>query len=341
MWTRKRAECLRNLLGHIPRPRQPKPPITEPGANGEGFTGWSGSACGSGKPPARASNICCLRQTSPLPPQERALHARPVVKAPSADFDVGQKSLRFPVAQSATADWQPRQQLLLVNEASLAWRTVPGHVRAGRRQSGSTREIVLFTVHKSALRFIRERAYGNGCDARCITSTGFQKRLTGQREEESVHSICPIASLERTSRPLIEPQGAGIRRLGTYRFSTGQALPLSWLRILCPCNRRGDAGTYPGEQPLSCPQPQSVRGRSGTVASPRPQPCPRIVCVTAAARPWQCPRQARRQCTFRQRLNTGKRQACPRTGRGKVQSTPAASFMGIPRTRPCPDAGSP
>ena len=57
--------------------------------------------------------------TSPLPAQERALHACPVIQAASADLDVGKESFRFPITQGSTADWQPRQQSLLVNESRL------------------------------------------------------------------------------------------------------------------------------------------------------------------------------------------------------------------------------
>ncbi len=57
--------------------------------------------------------------SSALPAQERALHAGPVIKAASADLDVGKDSFRFPITQGPTADWQPRQQSLLVNESRL------------------------------------------------------------------------------------------------------------------------------------------------------------------------------------------------------------------------------
>jgi len=91
-----------------------------------------------------------------LTAQERALHARPVIQATSADLDVGEQSFRFPIAQCATADWQLRQQLLFINETAFACRclvlfdviaSVP-HIRVG------TRKIFLLTAHTSDLLFI-------------------------------------------------------------------------------------------------------------------------------------------------------------------------------------------
>ena len=58
----------------------------------------------------------CSRLASTLSAQERALHARPIVKAAPADLDVGKDSLRFPITQGPTANWQLGQQLFFVNE---------------------------------------------------------------------------------------------------------------------------------------------------------------------------------------------------------------------------------
>jgi hypothetical protein len=81
--------------------------------------------------------------------------------APPARPHTGDFAGRAPVEQRAAADWQPRQQLLLVNEASLACRclvlfstsaSVP-NVRAGWRRADGTLKII-FTVHASDLLFI-------------------------------------------------------------------------------------------------------------------------------------------------------------------------------------------
>jgi len=79
-----------------------------------------------------------------LSPQQSAMHTCPVVQAPSADLDVWQDSLCFPVAQSAAANWQPCQQPLLVNETNLA-----------KRSRG--RKICLLAVHVAALLLIMEQ----------------------------------------------------------------------------------------------------------------------------------------------------------------------------------------
>jgi hypothetical protein len=73
-----------------------------------------------------------------LSPQQSTLHACPIVQATSADLDIWQHSLCLPVAQSATADWQPCQQPFLVNETGLA-----------KRSSG--RKICLLAIHVAAL----------------------------------------------------------------------------------------------------------------------------------------------------------------------------------------------
>ena len=57
-----------------------------------------------------------------LPPQQSALHTCPVVQATSSDFDMGDDSLGFPIAQCPAADWQFRQQLFFVNEVHLTRR---------------------------------------------------------------------------------------------------------------------------------------------------------------------------------------------------------------------------
>ena len=75
---------------------------------------------------------------APLSPQKSDLHACPVVEAAPPDLDVWEDSFRSPVAQSATADWQPRQQGLLVNEPDLAM--LPGG-----------RKICLLAIHGATL----------------------------------------------------------------------------------------------------------------------------------------------------------------------------------------------
>ena len=70
---------------------------------------------------ALASGFLCSLPAF-LSAQQSVLHIRPVVQATSADLDIREDSGCFPVAQSPAADWQFRQQLLLVNEASLACR---------------------------------------------------------------------------------------------------------------------------------------------------------------------------------------------------------------------------
>jgi len=63
--------------------------------------------------------------------QQRGFHARPVKQdAPPAQPNAGNFAGRAPVEQRAAADWQPCQQLLLVNEAAFA------------RQC-----LVIFTIH--------------------------------------------------------------------------------------------------------------------------------------------------------------------------------------------------
>ena len=89
----------------------------------------------------------CSRLSSPLPAQERGLHTRPVVQATSADLDIGKDSVRFPIAQSATADWQFRQQLLFVNKTALVSHAVFSHVKTGPRRSADARKIIPFTIH--------------------------------------------------------------------------------------------------------------------------------------------------------------------------------------------------
>jgi DsbC/DsbD-like thiol-disulfide interchange protein len=51
-----------------------------------------------------------------LTAQESALHARPIIQATSADFDIREDSGCFPVTQSPAADWQSRQQLFFADE---------------------------------------------------------------------------------------------------------------------------------------------------------------------------------------------------------------------------------
>jgi hypothetical protein len=79
-----------------------------------------------------------------LSAQQSTLHTGPVVQAPSADFDKGQNSFRFPIAQSAAADWQPCQQSLFVNEAGLA-----------RKPSGW--KLCPFAIHVAAFLLITAR----------------------------------------------------------------------------------------------------------------------------------------------------------------------------------------
>jgi hypothetical protein len=74
------------------------------------------------------------------------MHAWPVIKATPAGFDEGKESLGFPVVQGATADRQPRQQLLFVKEARLVAHTLPRHIRAGCRHPGAIHNIIPLTV---------------------------------------------------------------------------------------------------------------------------------------------------------------------------------------------------
>ena len=65
------------------------------------------------------------RLAAVLVTQQRSLDAWPVKQdAPPAQPHTGDYAGRTPVEQRAAADWQPRQQLLLVNEASFAYQSL-------------------------------------------------------------------------------------------------------------------------------------------------------------------------------------------------------------------------
>jgi hypothetical protein len=69
---------------------------------------------------APQGNVWGQTQAGSLPTsleaKKRGLHAGPLVQATSADLDVRQDSLCFPIAQIPAADWQPCQKSLFVNE---------------------------------------------------------------------------------------------------------------------------------------------------------------------------------------------------------------------------------
>ena len=162
------------------------------------------------------------------------MHARPVIQATSADFDIRENPARFPVAQSPAADWQSCQQLFFAYETSLACRclvmfgadaTVP-HVLTARRHDAQ--KIFRFTIH--AKKTLCEAATGRLCHTRRISNTAVT---------QSVLSICPIASAKQANRFLPDRQWIGIRKGATYRFWTAQALLLVKTRFLRPRNGRG------------------------------------------------------------------------------------------------------
>ena len=118
----------------------------------------------------------CLALSASLSAQESALHARPVIQAASADFDIREDSGCLPVAQSPAADWQSRQQLFFAYETSLACRslvmfgadaTVP-HVLAARRHDAQ--KIFRFTIH--AKKTLCEAATGDACHTHRISRAG-------------------------------------------------------------------------------------------------------------------------------------------------------------------------
>ena len=103
-----------------------------------------------------------LRLSTALVTQQRGFDARPVKQdARPAQSHTRNFAGYAPVEQCAATDWQPRQQLLLVNEASLACRCLAffsadanfSHARAGWRRADGTLKIIV-TVHTSDLLFI-------------------------------------------------------------------------------------------------------------------------------------------------------------------------------------------
>lgn len=117
--------------------------------------------------------------SSPLSPQERALHTRPIIQATSADLDVGNDSFCFPVAQSATADGQLRQQPLFVHETHLGWRclirlaahTTFPNTHIPRRRPADAQIISRLNIHTFALPLLVERLCASQCDGGCIRNT--------------------------------------------------------------------------------------------------------------------------------------------------------------------------
>ena len=81
-------------------------------------------ACGAFRPSPRgqAPIAIALRLSAALVTQQRGLDARPVKKYATANFDVRNFSSRTPRKNSPARNRQPRQQLFLVNEASLTRR---------------------------------------------------------------------------------------------------------------------------------------------------------------------------------------------------------------------------
>jgi hypothetical protein len=104
---------------------------------------------------------------------------------------------------------------------------------------------------------------------------------------QSVLSICPIASAKRANRLSPDPRWTGICTGATYRFLMRHALLLVKTRFLCPRNGRSESAIWPGKWPRRCPQPWSVRVRSGDVSSPQPGGV-RVQSVAASA-PVTCP----------------------------------------------------
>jgi len=123
---------------------------------------------------------------------------------------------------------------------------------------------------------------------------------------ESVLSICPIASAKLANRFTLDPQRTGIRTVATYRFWTRHALLLVKTRFLRPQNSRGESAICPAKWPRRCPQPRSVRVRSGDVSSPQPGGV-RVQSMTVAS-----PRSVR---NLVQVLSTVKVSPSPRTVR--------------------------
>ncbi len=130
------------------------------------------------------------------------------------------------------------------------------HARTGRRHGAQ--KIFPFTIHTTET--LCEAATGPVCHTH---------RISEADVTQSVLSICPIASAKQANRFLPDPQWIGIRTGATYRFWTGQALLLVKTRFLRPRNGRGEIAICPGKWPRRCPQPRSVRVRSGAVSSPQ------------------------------------------------------------------------
>jgi len=222
------------------------------------------------------------RLASPLSAKKRALHARPIIEATSADFDIREDSGCLPVAQSPAADWQPRQQSLFVNETRLTRRPsgrkiylLAVHVFALHLNHGETlaepRKARVYLIHKRAC---FHRHYQRRKVER--VSTGFTNSVHGAR----ILSFTKIETLAH-SRAL------------TYRFLRVQALPLVWTRFSRPRTSRGFVAECPRHSPASrpwpcpvrdrvqsenspCPRPDRARSQSATMSGPCPQtyPCP-------------------------------------------------------------------
>jgi hypothetical protein len=132
------------------------------------------------------------------------------------------------------------------------------HTRTGRRHGAQ--KIFPLTIHTT--------------ETLCEASTGrvcHTLRISNAAITQSVLSICPIASAKRANQFSLDSRRTSIRTLATYRFLIRHALPLSQRRILRPQHGRGETAIRPGEWPLLCPQPRSVRVRSGAVSSPKPR----------------------------------------------------------------------
>ncbi len=173
------------------------------------------------------------RLSAVLVTQQRGFHARPVKQdSASTQPHTGNFAGRAPVEQRAAADWQPRQQLLLVNEASRAYRS-----------------LALFAIH-SRTDFIRT---GTG-DSAIIAQNDVPDLMANWLRIITIEheKLNPFAMRRILCPPIFR------------RISGGNdaALPAAIRRVI----RRtagGIAGVCPAVYPLKCPG--SIRATAGKV----------------------------------------------------------------------------
>jgi hypothetical protein len=171
------------------------------------------------------------RLSAVLVTQQRSLDAWPVKQdTPPARPHTGDFAGRAPVEQRAAADWQPRQQLLLVNEASFAYQS-----------------LALFAIH-SRTDFIRT---GTG-DSAIIAQNDAPDLMANWRRIITIEheKLNPFAMRRILCPPILR------------RISGGNdaALPATIRRVV----RRtagGIAGVCPAVYPLKCPG--SIRATAG------------------------------------------------------------------------------